>query len=106
MFAQLRTFRLIALLEGVSFLLLVGLAVPLKYLAGIPVAVRVIGPVHGLLFVVYAAMAGFFFLRSQWSLVRAAVALVASLVPFGTFWFDRSVQRELAAIALQSSAQS
>ena len=92
---SLQSFRLIALLEGVSFLLLLGVAMPLKYLADLPTAVRIVGSLHGGLFVAYALAAFWLWRGGQWSTSRAAVAMAVSLVPFGTFVFDRSVKREL-----------
>lgn len=88
-------FRLVALGEGASFLL--GVAMPLKYFAGLPAAVRVVGRVHGLLFVFYvfyvfgvieAAAAG------RWSVGQGLRALLASLIPFGPFVLDARLRRE------------
>jgi integral membrane protein len=91
----LEHFRWVALAEGVSYVVLVFVAMPLKYLAGMPAPVRVVGGLHGALFVLFVAA----LLRAawdrRWSLVRCAVAFGASLVPFGTFIFDRSLRREL-----------
>ncbi len=95
MLAVLQSFRAIALLEGVSFLVLLGIAMPLKYYADLPIAVRVVGSLHGFLFVAYAIITGLLLLRGRWSLARAAIAMGASLLPFGTFLFDRSVKREV-----------
>lgn len=95
---ELRRFRLVALLEGVSFVLLLFVAMPLKYLAGLPLAVRIVGMVHGLLFIafVYALFraAG----ERDWPIGRMAVAFVSSLIPFATFVFDRSLRREIEAL--------
>jgi integral membrane protein len=100
----LNAFRRIAWLEGVSFLLLLGVAMPLKYWAGMPLAVRVVGSIHGFLFVAYVISTALLFFRSQWSVARSALALAASLVPFGTFAFDRSVRDEVAALGLHGDA--
>lgn len=102
-FAPLRLFRLVALLEGSSFLMLLGIAMPLKYWAGMPAAVRVLGGLHGALFVAYALLAGVLLARGQWTFKRTAIAMGASLLPFGTFIFDRSVQRELGSAAQSAS---
>jgi integral membrane protein len=99
----LRRFRLIAWLEGVSFLLLLGIAMPLKYLAGLPLAVRVVGMAHGVLFVAYVVFVVLFLVRRHWSLARAAEAFGLSLVPFGTFVLDRSLKEELAALSSAAS---
>ena len=85
--------RLAGFAEGTTLLALLGVAVPLKHLAGVPIAVSVLGPVHGLAFVAYvvAAMevvgAGELARRDAWR-----TALVA-LVPFGTFVNDRFLAR-------------
>jgi integral membrane protein len=94
----LRSFRLIALLEGASYVLLLGIAMPLKYWADLPEAVRIVGSLHGALFVAYGASAGLLLLRRQWSFARFAAAMGVSVVPLATFVFDRSIRRELAAI--------
>lgn len=88
---QLQLFRKVAFAEGVSFLLLLGVAMPLKYLAGQPLAVRVVGSAHGLLFVAYAALVALLWLRRRWTFSFASWAMALSLVPFGTFWLDRQL---------------
>ena len=97
-FALLRNFRYVAWLEGVSFVLLLFVAMPLKYLAGMPLAVRVVGLAHGVLFIAYVGLATALLARRQWTLARTGEALGMSILPFGTFVFDRSVKQELATI--------
>ena len=82
-------FRLVALLEGVSYILLLFIAVPIKYLGGNPQYVKLLGMPHGLLFVAYVALA--FVIRSEfkWNIKRFATVLLASIVPFGTFYIDK-----------------
>ncbi|WP_437663685.1 DUF3817 domain-containing protein [Sorangium sp. So ce1182] len=92
----LRQLRLVAILEGLSYLLLLFIAMPLKYLAGLPLAVRLVGSAHGLLFVLFLAALLRAAVARRWSLGRASLAFVSSVVPFGTFVFDRSLQREIA----------
>lgn len=75
--------------EAVSFLLLVGVAMPLKYLAGRPLAVSVVGAIHGGLFVLFCAALLRTLLVARWPFLRAAVIFVASLLPFGPFVVDR-----------------
>ena len=87
--------RLSALLEGISFLLLLLIAMPLKYWAGIPEPVSVVGMAHGVLFVWYvlavlAARAEF-----KISLKNTALALAASLLPLGTFYADSRIFKHL-----------
>jgi integral membrane protein len=93
----LRQFRVVALLEGSSFLALLCIAMPLKYLAGLPLAVRIMGSVHGLLFLMFMAALYRAGRQCDWPLRRSLLAFGASIVPFGTFIFDRSLRREIAA---------
>jgi integral membrane protein len=80
--------RVIGFLEGVSFLVLLGVAMPLKYYWGEPQAVRVTGMAHGVLFLAYIAATVQAWLEHDWSWKRAALVMLASLVPFGTFYAD------------------
>jgi integral membrane protein len=95
----LQSFRWVALLEGTSYVLLLGVAMPMKYWADLPSAVRIAGSLHGALFVAYGVCAALLLVRGQWSFGRAAAAMGVSLVPFATFVFDRSIRRELARLA-------
>lgn len=93
--------RRIALVEGASFLLLLGVAMPLKYFAGRPEAVKVVGWAHGVLFVALCAVLLYTFLVARWPLGRAALVFVASLLPFGPFVVDRRMkqyEQEFAAL--------
>jgi integral membrane protein len=93
----LRQLRIVALLEGLSFVVLLFVAMPLKYLAAMPLPVRIVGSVHGLLFVLFCGALFRAAFDREWPLKRSAVAFVSSLLPFGTFFFDRSLKRELEA---------
>ncbi|MEO8258846.1 MAG: DUF3817 domain-containing protein [Acidobacteriota bacterium] len=99
-----RQFRLVALLEGSSFLVLLFIAMPLKYLASLPLAVRIVGIVHGLLFLMFMAALYRASRKREWPLRRALLAFVSSIVPFGTFAFDRSLRREIADMTLSAAA--
>lgn len=94
---SLRTLRAVALMEGGSFLVLLLVAMPLKYAAGMPLAVRVVGLLHGILFLVFLGALLRAATEHAWPARRSAAAFVASIVPFGTFVFDRSLRREIAA---------
>jgi len=89
--------RIIAFIEGVSFLLLLGVAMPLKYFAGLPAAVQIVGWIHGALFVLYLLAVAEVTVKHRWSLTMVAVALVASLIPFGTFLLDARLRRQESA---------
>ncbi len=84
--------RLLGLAEGLSLLLLVGVAVPLKHLYGDASLVRVLGPVHGLLFLLYILNALRVSTEQNWRFAQTTwKVLLASLVPFGTFYVERQV---------------
>ncbi|WP_460613904.1 DUF3817 domain-containing protein [Hymenobacter seoulensis] len=86
--------RAVGFLEGISFLVLLGIAMPLKYLAGQPEAVRIVGMAHGVLFVLYVLLVLQVAIEHSWSWRKALLALVVSVVPFGTFWADKRLFRE------------
>jgi integral membrane protein len=92
-------FRLIALIEGVSFMLLVCVGMPLKYLAAMPTPNYVIGAAHGGLFLLYVVLLALAAKSRKWPLWWTAVAFAASLVPIGTFLLDPSLRREMAVEA-------
>lgn len=85
--------RRVALIEGASFLILLGIAMPLKYLAGMPLAVKVVGWAHGVLFVAFCFLLLQAMLVMGWSFARSAVVFVASLLPFGPFLLDRKMKQ-------------
>ena len=97
----LRQLRLVALLEGASFLALLFVAMPLKYLAGMPLAVRLVGSIHGVLFIAFVLTLIRASVARAWPVRRSLLAFVASIVPFGTFVFDRSLRQEIAALTRQ-----
>ncbi|MDP2339693.1 MAG: DUF3817 domain-containing protein [Deltaproteobacteria bacterium] len=90
--------RLVGLVEGTSYLLLLGVAMPLKYLGGMPMAVRIVGMAHGVLFVAFCFTLLAALVEHRWSLVRGAGYFVASLLPFGTFVIDGRLRREQAQL--------
>src|SRR4030095_1121392 len=80
--------RRVGLLEACSFLVLVGVAMPLKYVAGPPGAVKVLGWIHGLFFIVFCGALLRTVVVARWSMARAALIFVAALLPFGPFVVD------------------
>ena len=82
--------------EGLSFLLLLGVAMPLKYLAGMPLMVRIVGSIHGGLFVLYVLAAFRAAHADKWSFRQLLIALVASVLPFGPFVIDHKLKEEAA----------
>lgn len=87
----IRQFRIVGTMEGLSFLLLLGVAMPLKYLAGIPEPVKLLGWAHGLLFMLYLLYVVSAKWKLQWSFSQLFLAAVASVVPFGPFIVDRKL---------------
>jgi integral membrane protein len=98
-------FRAVAFLEGVSFLLLLFIAMPLKYGFGMPQFVRVVGMAHGVLVFAYLYVLLMAALEHRWSVGKCATAFVSSLVPGGTFWFDARLRREEQAAAAALATQ-
>lgn len=86
-------FRSIATLEGISFLILLFIAMPLKYWANMPGAVRIVGSLHGILFVAFVVLLYLVREKENWSIVKTLGAFVASLIPFGTFWLDKKMAK-------------
>lgn len=81
--------RLTAIVEGWSFLVLLFIAMPLKYWAGMPQAVRVVGMAHGVLFILYVLLALIVTIQKKWSFKVLVLLFLASLVPFATFYADK-----------------
>lgn len=86
---MLKFFKLIALLEGTSLLLLLGFAMPMKYFFQEPIFVKTIGMAHGLLFIAYLILAVMQKIASNWSLKTLAIVSIASVLPFGTFYVNK-----------------
>ncbi|MCE9668345.1 DUF3817 domain-containing protein [Myxococcus stipitatus] len=87
-------FRAVALAEGLSFVALLFVAMPLKYAADMPLAVRYTGMTHGLLFVLYLLALMEAAIALRWSFGRVAMAFGASLVPFGNFLLDAKLRKD------------
>jgi len=81
-------FRIIAFLEGTSYLLLLFVGVPFKYLNGNDYVVKLLGMPHGLLFVAYIFLAIYLALNQDWSFRKKLIVLASSVIPFGTFYVE------------------
>ena len=86
--------RIVGIAEGISLLVLLGIAMPLKYMANIPEAVKVVGWIHGILFVLFITMVLMMHQEKHWTIKKTALAIIASFLPFGTFVFDRQLKKE------------
>jgi integral membrane protein len=91
---SIRNLRIIGILEGISYLVLLCIAMPLKYLMHIPEAVKVVGWAHGALFVLYIPAVFLALKAMKWNFFQLLIALAASLVPFGTFILDKQLSRK------------
>jgi len=85
----MKGFKQIALLEGVSLLLLIFFAMPMKYVIDEPIYVRVIGMIHGVLFIIYILWAVILKFKENWEWSKFLIICTASVIPFGTFYIDR-----------------
>lgn len=88
---MLRFFKIIAFLEGVSLLLLLFVAMPLKYMYDKPEMVRMVGMAHGLLFIGYIVLASMLKMEENWSMKKFLIVCVASVIPFGTFYVEKKI---------------
>ncbi|MBQ4802283.1 DUF3817 domain-containing protein [Aquimarina sp. MMG015] len=81
-------FRIISYLEGISYLLILFVTMPLKYLFASPEPNKVIGMAHGFLFLIYIVFAFLIKAERKWNIKTLAIVLLCSIIPFGTFWMD------------------
>ncbi|MEW4370795.1 DUF3817 domain-containing protein [Paenibacillus kandeliae] len=101
----LKTLRLVGHVEAVSYLLLVLIAMPLKYFANMPLAVTYVGMIHGVLFVAYVAAILLTLILRKLTIKQAILGLIASVLPFGPFVFDQYLDRQQAADVPQTEIQ-
>jgi integral membrane protein len=99
---QIRVLRITGISEGISFLVLLLVAMPLKYYAGYPLAVKVVGWMHGILFIAYIAMVFLSINVMRWKWRAVLLALGASLVPLGTFFLDTSLRQREREVVLEA----
>ena len=90
----LKRLHIIGITEGISALLLFFVAMPMKYMLDMPLAVKYTGWAHGVLFMLYIAALLHAAFAYRWSIIKIALGFVASVVPFGTFVFDAKVVKE------------
>jgi integral membrane protein len=91
--AALERLRLVGKIEGVSFLVLLCIAMPLKYAAGMPMAVKVVGWAHGVLFILFVTSLWAARKEARLPLRLSAMVFVAALLPFGPFVIDRRLEQ-------------
>jgi integral membrane protein len=100
----IRQLRIVGIIEGMSFLVLLGIAMPLKYLADMPRAVSVVGMAHGMLFILYLAALVHAHVTVRWPARRVLTVLAASVLPLGPFVIESSLRREQRQLATTESA--
>jgi integral membrane protein len=95
---QLRRMRLVSLLEGTTLVALMFVAVPLKHIAGHPAATSIIGPIHGMAFLLYIWMLIQTVSGADWSRAEIARAVIVAFIPFGAFANERFLKRKELAL--------
>jgi len=78
--------------EGISFLVLLFIAMPLKYMANMPEAVKIVGMLHGVLFIMYVVILSYCFNYYGWKLKITLIAFLLSFIPFGTFFLEKTIR--------------
>ncbi|MDG2306296.1 MAG: DUF3817 domain-containing protein [Candidatus Binatia bacterium] len=89
--------RLAGIVEAISFLLLLGVAMPMKYLWGQPIGVKVVGWAHGVLFILFCFALNGARTAHDWPMGKSVKVLIAALLPFGPFVIDHGLKEEEAA---------
>lgn len=97
---QLRRLRLVSLLEGTTLIVLICLAVPLKHLAGYPAATAIVGPIHGVAFLIYLWMVISTVSSGDWPRGEIVRLIVVAFIPFGAFMNMRLLQRREDALVV------
>ena len=89
---NVKKFRIINSIEGYSYLLLLFVAMPLKYMLGFAIAVKIAGMIHGGLFVIFLYLGVRAWIEAKWSLIQTIIFFIASLLPFGTFFTKNKIK--------------
>lgn len=89
---NLKKFRLIAFIEGISFLVLLFIAMPIKYFIGEPIVVKYVGMSHGVLFLLFLFLLFVTARELKWNFGFISMAFIASLIPFGTFYLEKKLK--------------
>jgi len=90
---QLGRLRILAFVEGASFLVILFITMPLKYMLDIPEPNKVIGMLHGVLFIAYVYAVVHITVDEKWNMKKMSLSLLAAIIPFGTFWADKKLFR-------------
>lgn len=90
----LHYFRMVALVEGCSYLCILCITWPLKIMMNILAPNFIVGMTHGILFTIYCIILLMLYLRKKWDFKTSLILFVASIIPFGTFWADKKYMRD------------
>jgi integral membrane protein len=91
---MIRLFFIAGFLEAMSYILLLGVAMPLKYIMSIPAPVKYTGWAHGVLFVAYLLILAVLILKHNWKWSYGVLGFIAALLPFGPFIFEKYLKKE------------
>lgn len=86
---QIRIFKWVSILEGISFLLLLLVAMPLKYIWDMPLMVQQVGMYHGILFIAYVLGAFYLYKPLNWTLKTLLIVCLSSVLPLGPFYVEK-----------------
>ena len=89
---SVKNFRIINTVEGYSYLILLFIAMPMKYLMGIAIATKIVGTIHGILFIMFMFLLATAWRDAKWSMKESVIFFIASLIPFGTFFTKKRIQ--------------
>ena len=90
---EIRFLRVMGIADGISLLVLLLIAMPLKYFAGLPIVVTIVGSLHGAIFVTYVIASASVQLRIRWHIIYSLIAGVVAFIPFGNFIFDKYIKQ-------------
>jgi integral membrane protein len=86
-------FRLMGFIEGLSLLILLFIAMPLKYFAGLPEVVTVVGSFHGVFFIMYLVTIVYVTFKIRWSFIWVTSAIAVAFIPFGNLFLDAKLRK-------------
>ena len=89
---NVKTFGLINTIEGYSYLILLFIAMPMKYMFGFPLAVKIVGMAHGILFIAFVIYLVIAWREAKWAFKENIIFFIASLIPFGTFFTKKKIK--------------
>ena len=92
--SSIKNFRIVAFIEGISFLALLFVAMPMKYIWGNPIPVKIAGMTHGVLFIAFIGLLCLASIEHKWTWKYNFIAVLSSIIPFGTFFLDSDLKKK------------